>query len=369
MGRFDSGNDTLHAGELVTTIDSLVVVNAQHLCATLLVHVAMHRTNAWIVETSRNSKCLLNLSVVILHHQHLGTVQDTYRTLVHGSCCVVGFVACATSLGQYYFHTIVVHIVIDGACCVRSTTDAGNEVVGIIATNLFFKLPFYFLRNHTLHTCHQVGIRMRSHGRANDIERVAGMAAPVADGCATSIAQCHVTSTNRVHLGTQHLHSFNVGVLALHIGSTHKHLAFHVHQRTYGSCCHTMLSGSSLADDTRLTHLLGQQNLSDGVVNLVRTSVVQVFTLQVQLAAILLAQALGIVQRTGATHVVLQQGMILGLKLLALDDWEISLLQIMHALVEYLRHVSTTKLSIETVFVNLKIAHISFFLLYLLYKI
>jgi hypothetical protein len=89
--------------------------------------------------------------------------------------------------------------------------------------------------------------------------------------------------------------------------------------------------------------------------------VVQVFTLQVQLAAILLAQALGIVQRTGATHVVLQQGMILGLKLLALDDWEISLLQIMHALVEYLRHVSTTKLSIETVFVNLKIAHISFF--------
>ncbi len=112
-----------------------------------------------------------------------------------------------------------------------------------------------------------------------------------------------------------------------------------------------MLAGTCLGNDARLAHLLCQQNLSDGVVDFVGTSVIQVLTLQVQLTAILLAHSLGKVQRTWSAHIVLQQGMILCFELLTLDNRQICLLQIMHTLVEYLRHVSASELSIETVFV------------------
>ena len=57
-----------------------------------------------------------------------------------------------------------------------------------------------------------------------------------------------------------------------------------------------MLTGSRLGDDTRLAHLLRQQDLSDGVVDFVGTRMVQVLALQVQLTTVLLTHALGIVQ-------------------------------------------------------------------------
>ena len=72
-----------------------------------------------------------------------------------------------------------------------------------------------------------------------------------------------------------------------------------------------MLTSTGLCDDTGLAHLLGQQDLSDGVVDFMGTGVVQVLTLQIQFAAILLTHPLGVVQGGGTTHIVLQQGMIL----------------------------------------------------------
>ena len=71
---------------------------------------------------------------------------------------------------------------------------------------------------------------------------VAWVAAPVADGLRTGIAQRHVTRADRMHLGAKHLHALHVRVLTLHIRGTHKHFALHVHQRTHRCCSHTVLS-------------------------------------------------------------------------------------------------------------------------------
>ena len=100
-----------------------------------------------------------------------------------------------------------------------------------------------------------------------------------------------------MNLGTKHLHALYVGVLALNIGSTHKHLALHVHKCANSGCGHTVLSGSSLGDDASLTHALGKQNLTDGVVDFVGTGVVKVLALKVELATVLLAHSLGKVER------------------------------------------------------------------------
>lgn len=47
----------------------------------------------------------------------------------------------------------------------------------------------------------------------------------------------------------------------------------------------------------RLAHLLGHENLTDGIVNFVCTGMVQVLALQIELASVLLAHALGIIKR------------------------------------------------------------------------
>ena len=77
-----------------------------------------------------------------------------------------------------------------------------------------------------------------------------------------------------------------------------------------------MLTGTGLCDDTRLAHLLGQEDLTDGVVDLVGTGVVQVLTFQIELTAILLTHALGKIQGGRTTHIVLQQGMIFAFEVL-----------------------------------------------------
>ena len=86
-------------------------------------------------------------------------------------------------------------------------------------------------------------------------------------------------------------------MLALHIGGTHEDFALHIHQGADGGSGNAMLSGTCFGDDAGLSHLLCHQNLSDGVIDFVCTGMVQVLTLQIELAAILLAHALGIIER------------------------------------------------------------------------
>ena len=130
------------------------------------------------------------------------------------------------------------------------------------------------------------------------------MTAPVADGFVGGIFQCPVARLHRSHLCSQHLHPLHVHMLTLHVESSLIDDARHVHQSTYCGGGHAMLTSSCLGYDTLLAHLLGQQNLSDGVVDFVCAGVVQVFAFQVKAATIFLTHASGQVEWTGAPHIV-----------------------------------------------------------------
>ena len=317
----------------------------------------MHRPHSRVVQSCRDGERLLNLSVVVLHHKHLRPVQDARRTLVDGRRRMVRLPAVASSLRQYDSHALVVHIVVDGARRITAAADAGDEVVGIVASRLLLQLPPDLLRDDTLHARHQIGIRMRSHRRAHNVERVLRMTTPVAYCLRTGVAERHVTCTNGMHLGAQHPHALHIRVLALHVGSSHEHLAAHTHQGAHRSRSHTVLSGSRLGDDACLPHLPRQQNLSDSVVNLVRTRVVQVLALQKQAAAVALAHPARIVERRRPPHIVLQQRVILRLKLLRLDDRQVGVLQVVNTLIEDFRHVCASELPVEAVLVYLIMVH------------
>ena len=119
------------------------------------------------------------------------------------------------------------------------------------------------------------------------------MAAPVAYGFVGSIFQGHVARSHGFHSGSQHLHALHVYPLPFHIGLSHVDHAFHSHQGAYRSRGHSVLSGSCFGDDAFLAHSPGQKHLADGIVDFVRSRMVQVLPFQVNFASVFFRQALG----------------------------------------------------------------------------
>ena len=100
------------------------------------------------------------------------------------------------------------------------------------------------------------------------------MATPVSNRLICCILQGLVATLYGEHFGSQHTHTFYIYMLTFHIQGAHIYTAGHIHQGAYGSCGNTMLSGSGFCNDTRLTHLACQKNLTYGIVNLMSTCMV-----------------------------------------------------------------------------------------------
>ena len=117
------------------------------------------------------------------------------------------------------------------------------------------------------------------------------MTAPVTNRFVSGIFQSHVSRSDRDDSGSQHFHFLYVDMLAFYVRLSHINDAFHIHQCTYGSGCHSVLSGTCFGDDTFLSHAACQQDLPDSVVDFVGACMVQVFPFQIQFATILFRKA------------------------------------------------------------------------------
>ena len=82
------------------------------------------------------------------------------------------------------------------------------------------------------------------------------------------------------------------------------------------------------------------------------TGVVQVFTLEVNPAAVLLGQAVRQVEWGRASHVVAQQLVVFTLEVLTLQHLEVGVLQLFYTFVEDFGNVCPAELSVITFFVN-----------------
>jgi hypothetical protein len=123
------------------------------------------------------------------------------------------------------------------------------------------------------------------------------------------------TGRHGTDFGTHQLHAGDIQGLPLHVHGTHIDDALHAEARTHGGGRHAVLAGSGFSNDALLAEALCQQDLADGVVNLVRAGVQQVLALQVDLrAAQLLGPSLGEIQRRRTADVVRQQVIQLALE-------------------------------------------------------
>ena len=93
--------------------------------------------------------------------------------------------------------------------------------------------------------------------------------------------------------------------MPLDVGGAHEDDAGQIEFGAHGGGGDAVLAGAGLGDDAGLAHALGQQDLAERVVDLVRAGVVELFALQIDLgAAELLGQALREIERRRAAGIV-----------------------------------------------------------------
>ncbi len=187
---------------------------------------------------------------------------------------------------------------------VGATANAGDQRIGQ-APFLLLHLLAHFVADHRLEVADHFRVRVRAGGGADQVEGVVDVGHPVAQRLVHRVFQSAGAGGDRDHLGAEQLHAEDVGLLTVDVGGAHVHHALHAEARGHGGGGHAVHAGAGLGDDAPLAHALGQEDLADAVVDLVRAGVVEVLTLEEDLRpAEVLGQALGEIQRAGAADVV-----------------------------------------------------------------
>ena len=97
-------------------------------------------------------------------------------------------------------------------------------------------------------------------------------------------------------------------MLAFHIGGTHENGARKVEQCTSRRGGNAVLAGAGFRDDARFAHALGQHDLPQHRIDLMRAGMVQLITFEIDFcSAELLRQALGQPKRARPAHIMGQQ--------------------------------------------------------------
>ena len=151
-----------------------------------------------------------------------------------------------------------------------------------------------------LELAHHGGIGMRAERGAEQIIGVAHIGDPVAQGFVDGILQGLGAGLDAAHLGSHQAHAEDVQRLALHVFRAHVDDAVEAEAGADRGRGDAVLSRAGFGDDAPLAHAPRQQHLAQGVVDLVRTGVAEVFALQKNSrAAGVFAEPLGVVQRRG----------------------------------------------------------------------
>ena len=163
---------------------------------------------------------------------------------------------------------------------------------------------------------------------------------PFPHGLRHRVLQGGCSTGHCVNLRAQEPHPVYVQRLPLRILFSHENLTFHVHQRRRGGSGYAVLACAGLGDDTSLAHLFRQQHLTQHVVDLVGSGVVQILTLQINLrASQILRHALRVVKSGGPSRVIVQKLCELPVELRVVLVMAVGLFQLNHCVHQCFRNV------------------------------
>ena len=148
---------------------------------------------------------------------------------------------------------------------------------------------------------------MRSQNRTKNVKRILHIGHPVADGLINRILQGFATRMNTRNFRTQEPHAKHIERLPFHIFNTHINFALETKHRRHSCRCHAVLSGTSLGNNPRFTHPVGEQNLPHGMIDFMRPRMGEVFALEINFRTTeFFCQPLGKIKRCGPPDILAQ---------------------------------------------------------------
>ena len=191
----------------------------------------------------------------------------------------------------------------DGVGAAADASHQGIRQTAAIGQHLLARLA----ADHRLEFPDHQRIGVRAGDGADHVKGVIDVGHPVAQRFVERVLEGAGAGIDRLDGRAQQLHAVDIQRLALDVFRPHVNHAFHAEPGGDGCGRHAVLAGPGFGDEPGLTHPRGQQALADGVVDLVRAGVVEVFALEMDLrAAQLPAPAFGVIERAGAADVTRQ---------------------------------------------------------------
>ena len=219
------------------------------------------------------------LAVLVLEHESLRAVQHAGASAFDGCRVARGVDPVAGRFDAVELDAFVVQERVEHPDRVRAAADACEDRIRQPA-DLVEQLRARLFPDDLLEIADHRRERMRSRGRAEDVVGRLDARDPVAICVVDRVLECPGTRRDGDHLGAEQTHAGDVERLALSVDLAHVDHALEAEQRGRGGGGHAVLACPGLGDHARLAEPLGQQRLSENVVDLVRTGVVEVFALE-----------------------------------------------------------------------------------------
>ena len=246
------------------------------------------------------------------------------------------------SLHADELHARLVQKRMEHADGIGAAAHAGHHGIRQFARPLLHLLA-RLLPDDLLEHPHQRGERMRPRRRAKAVMRGLLLGYPGPQRLIDGVLERARAALHRDDRRPEQTHAHNIGSLPLHIFRAHVHRAAHAQTGRRHSRGHPVMPCAGLRHQRRLAHILGQQRLSQRIIDLVRPGMQQILPLEPELDAQLLGKTRTERQRRGTPRKIAQQVPQLRLKTLRRQDGLHGLFHFQQRRHEQLRHKATAE--------------------------
>ena len=254
---------------------------------------------------------LNGLAILILHQVSHCAVQHARAAQSNGRRVTAGIHAVAASLKTVNLNRRIVQERVEQTNRVRTATHAGSNTIGQ-AASLSQNLLARLLTDSVMEETHHRRERVRTRSGTQQVVGVLNVRNPVAQRLINGVLEGAGTVLNRNHLRAQQLHTSHVQRLTLSVFLAHVDHALHAEERSRSRSRNTVLTRTGLSNQTGLTHTLSQQSLTNHVINLVATRVVQVLTLEEHTRTSMLRELRNLSQQRRTVRILSRKTLELG---------------------------------------------------------
>ena len=132
-----------------------------------------------------------------------------------------------------------------------------------------------------LEIAHHARVRVWPDYGTDDVVRISHARDPIAHRLVGRILEGAASRSDLSHLSTEQIHPIHIQRLSARILFAHVNDAFKAKKGANSCGRDTVLSCACFGDDTALAHAQGEQYLTERVIDLVRTCVIQILSLEI----------------------------------------------------------------------------------------